>query len=191
MVKNNAVALLNHIDRQVAALVADNIGAELPEENLEVKSDKKSPALSMANTISKTDTKCVAIILNGVAEDEKLTEWVKALVRYNLNYSIVAKKLSVINTGLKVTDTFNTADSSLFDGALLISNEPKLETPVLEFIETTYKHFKPLAVAISDQKALKGSRVKLDTTGVYDLKQADILQFVEGIKKGRFWNRQL
>ena len=45
----------------------------------------------------------------------------------------------------KITDTFDTADSSLFDAALVISSQPAIEPPVLEFMETTYKHFKPLA----------------------------------------------
>ncbi|ETI69773.1 catalase [Neobacillus vireti] len=191
LVKNNAVALFNHIDRQLAKEVAENIGAELPEENLEVKSDKKSPALSMANTVSKPDTKSVAILLNGEPANEKLTEWVKTLAQYNINYSIIAKKIHPINTVLKVTDTFDTADSSLFDAALLISTEPEIETPVLEFIEITFKHFKSLALALSNNQALEQSRVHLNTAGVYDLTQADIHQFVEGIGQGRFWERQL
>lgn len=190
MVKNNAVALLNRIDRQMAQEVADNIGAELPEENLELKSDKKSPALSMANTISKPDTKSVAIILNGEPDVEQLTEWVKTLAQQNLNYSIVAKKVRALNAALKVTDTFDTADSSLFDAALLISGEPKIEIPALEFIETTFKHFKPLAVAISDRQSLANSRVRFDEAGVYDLSQTGILQFIEGIAQDRFWDRQ-
>jgi catalase len=190
MVKNNAVALLNRIDRQMAQEVADNIGAELPEENLELKSDKNSPALSMANTISKPDTKSVAIILNGEPDFEQLTEWVKTLAQQNLNYSIVAKKVRDLNAELKVTDTFDMADSSLFDAALLISSVPKIETLALEFIETTFKHFKPLAVFISDRQSLTNSRVRLDEAGVYDLSKTRILEFIEGIAQDRFWDRQ-
>ena len=65
-----------------------------------------------------------------------------------------------------------------------------MDTPVLEFIETTFKHFKPLAVAIKESKALGRSRVHLDAAGVYDLSKADILEFIEGIAKGRFWDRK-
>nr|WP_256239000.1 hypothetical protein [Bacillus sp. EB600] len=144
MVKSNAVALLNHIDRQMAQEVADNIDAELPKESLELKSDKNSPALSMANTISKPDTKSVAIILNGEPDIEQLTEWVKTLAQQNLNYSIVAKKVRDLNAALKVTDTFDMADSSLFDAALLISSVPKIETIDLEFIETTLQTFQTI-----------------------------------------------
>ena len=64
MVKTNVIALLNHVDRQLAQ-VANIVGAPLPKENHEVNSDAKSPALSMSNTIFKSDSKNVAILLNG------------------------------------------------------------------------------------------------------------------------------
>ncbi len=51
MVKANVIALLNHVDRQLAQEVANIVGAPLPKENHEVNSDAKSPALSMSNTI--------------------------------------------------------------------------------------------------------------------------------------------
>lgn len=65
MVKANVIALLNHVDRQLAQEVANIVGAPLPKENHEVNSDAKSPALSMSNTICKSDSKNVAILLNG------------------------------------------------------------------------------------------------------------------------------
>ena len=58
MVKANVIALLNHVDRQLAQEVANIIGAPLPKENHEVNSDAKSPALSMSNTILNLIPKC-------------------------------------------------------------------------------------------------------------------------------------
>jgi len=191
MVKNNAVALLNHIDRQVAEEVAGKIGAELPEENLEVKSDKKSPALSMANTVNQPATKCAAILLDGEPDDEKLTDWIRKLAQYNINYSIVAKKMYTISPVLKVTDTFDTSDSSLFDAAILVSTSTEVEPSILEFMETTFKHFKPVGVAVKETQALAQCRVKIDSPGVYDLTKVDINPFIEGMAKGRFWERSL
>ncbi len=65
MVRANVISLLNHIDRELTEEVAENIGVTVPKENYEVQSTKKSPALSMENTIFKPDTKKVAILLNG------------------------------------------------------------------------------------------------------------------------------
>ncbi|WP_413303905.1 catalase [Bacillus sp. 1P10SD] len=191
LVKNNAVALLNRIDRNLAQEVAENIGAILPEENLEVKSDKKSPALSMANTIKKTDTRSVAILVTGNPDTDQLTEWIKTLAQHNLNYSIVANKIQPLNAVLKVTDTFDTVDSSLFDAAILISSEAKLPAPALEFAETTYKHYKPLAISLSERNALNNSRLQVDEAGVFDLATKDIHSFIDGIAQARFWDRML
>ncbi|MFT8322601.1 MAG: catalase [Bacillus sp. (in: firmicutes)] len=188
-VKNNAISVLNHIDRQIAEEVADNIGALLPKENHEVKTDKKSPALSMAKTVRKPDTKNVAILINGKADADQLTKWIKTLAQHKVNYSIVDKKVHSLNNKLKVTNTFDTADSSLFDAAVLVSSEASIATPALEFIEMTYKHFKPLAVSIADPKSLNQSRVKLNEPGVYNFSDKTISDFVDGIAEGRFWDR--
>jgi catalase len=191
LVKNNAVALLNRIDRNLAQEVAENIGAILPEENLEVKSDKKSPALSMANTIKKTDTRSVAILVSDNPDTDQLTEWIKTLAQHNLNYSIVANKIQPLNAVLKVTDTFDTVDSSLFDAAILISSEAKLPVPALEFAETTYKHYKPLAISLTERNALNNSRLQVDEAGVFDLATTDFQSFIDGIAQARFWDRML
>ncbi|MED3571025.1 catalase [Cytobacillus praedii] len=188
-VKANAAALLNHIDRQLAQEVADNIGVPLPKENLEIKSDKISPALSMANTIYKPDSKNVAIVLNGKPNLPLLSEWVQTLANHRLNYSIVDKKVSRFDDSLKVTDTYDTTDPSLFDAVLVISNESLIQTPVLEFMETAFKHYKPIALALRDPHALDSSRIKLEGEGVFNLSDSTIESFIKGIAQGRFWNR--
>ncbi|TCJ03010.1 catalase [Cytobacillus praedii] len=188
-VKANAAALLNHIDRQLAQEVADNIGVPLPKENLEIKSEKISPALSMANTIYKPDSKSVAIVLNGKPNLPLLSEWVQTLANHRLNYSIVDKKVSRFDDSLKVTDTYDTTDPSLFDAVLVISNESLIQTPVLEFIETAFKHYKPLALALRDPHALDSSRIKVEGEGVFNLSDSTIESFIKGIAQGRFWNR--
>ncbi|MFT8318176.1 MAG: catalase [Sporolactobacillus sp.] len=188
-VKDQAIALLNHIDRRMAENVAENIDAALPEKNLEVKSGKQSPALSMAKTTEKAESKSVAILLNGAPNAAQLNEWVKALAGQRINYSILDQKVHELGSGLKVTDTFNTADSTLFDAALLISSEAKLLPKTLEFIETTFRHYKPLAYAASQADALKQSRIPLDEAGLYDLSKTDIQSFIKGIAHARFWER--
>ncbi|MCM2981221.1 catalase [Niallia sp. FSL W8-0951] len=188
-VKNHAVALLNRIDRSIAEEVAKNIGAVLPQENLEVKSVKKSPALSMANTIKKPDTRCVAILLNGEPDSAQLLQWVQALAANKVNFSIVDKHLRTIDGELKVTDTYDTADASLFDAALLISTSTKLETKAIEFIEMTFNHYKPLGISINDYAALEKSRITINEPGIFDLAKNTINDFITGIAEARFWNR--
>ncbi|MCB5236458.1 catalase [Niallia circulans] len=188
-VKNNAVELLNRIDRSIAEEVANNIGAVLPKDNLEVKSTNKSPALSMATTVKKPDTRCVAILLNGEPDNAQLLQWVQALAANKVNFSIVDKNLHTIDGELKVTDTYDTADASLFDAALLISTNGKLENKAIEFIEMTFNHFKPLGISVSDYAALEKSRVTINEPGIFDLTKVTINNFVTGVAEARFWSR--
>ncbi|MEK5382753.1 catalase [Niallia sp. FSL W8-0635] len=188
-VKNNAVELLNRIDRSIAEEVAKNIGAVLPKENLEVNSTKKSPALSMANTVKKPDTRSVAILLNGEPDKAQLLQWVQTLAANKVNFSIVDKSLHTIDGELKVTDTYDTADASLFDAALLISTNGKIETKAIEFIEMTFNHYKPLGISVSDYAVLNKSRVPINEAGIFDFAKDTMDDFVTGIAEARFWNR--
>lgn len=188
-VKNNAIELLNRIDRNIAEEVANNIGGVLPKDNLEVKSANKSPALSMATTVKKPDTRCVAILLNGEPDNAQLLQWVQALAANKVNFSIVDKNLHTIDGELKVTDTYDTADASLFDAALLISTNGKLENKAIEFIEMTFNHFKPLGISVSDYAALEKSRVTINEPGIFDLTKVTINNFVTGVAEARFWSR--
>ncbi|EMA6344152.1 catalase [Bacillus cytotoxicus] len=189
MVKANVIALLNHVDRQLAQEVAAVVGAPLPKENHEIHSDAKSPALSMANTISKAASKNVAILLNGEISVSLLSEWIQAFTQHRMNYSIVDQKVYHFNDSIKVTDTYTTTDPSLFDAVLVFSSEPVIQTPVLQFAETTFKHFKPIAHLVSNPLALDDCMFKLDGAGVYNLKDTTVESFIEGIAQGRFWNR--
>ena len=95
----------------------------LPKENHEVNSDAKSPALSMSNTIFKSDSKNVAILLNGDPSVSLLSEWIQAFAQHRMNYSIIDNKIYHFNDSIKVTDTYTTTDSSLFDAVLVFSSE--------------------------------------------------------------------
>jgi catalase len=191
MVKENAVDLLNRIDRHLAEVVADNLGVQVPEENNEVQSDKTSPALSMANTIKKPDTKSVALLLAGDVDANQVKQWVKQLADHNVNYSLVGKKAYMLGD-LKVKETYDTVDSSLFDAAFLVSAATSVEDDVLEFIENTYKHYKPLALHVHHKEALATCRVKTDQPGVFtfDAHNLDGFDtFIDGIATARFWDR--
>jgi catalase len=190
-VKTNAIALLNHIDRNLAQEVADHIGTPLPKENMEVKSDKKSPALSMADTVLMPDTRKVAIVRIGDPDVEQFAKWTTALTENKVNYTIVGDKLYDLPNPLRVTATYETVDPTLFDAVLLVSSEDAIPMPALAFIETTFKHYKPLAVALIDPQCLDKARVKLDEAGVYNLNNSTIQAFISGIAQGRFWKRQL
>ncbi|MRR40457.1 catalase HPII, partial [Bacillus anthracis] len=71
----------------------------------------------------------------------------------------------------------------------VFSSESAIHPPVLEYSETTFKHFKPIARVRSNPSALDNSKIKLDGAGIYNLANTSIESFIEGIAQGRFWNR--
>ena len=163
----------------------------MPEENNEVQSDKTSPALSMANTIKKPDTKSVALLLAGDVDANQVKQWVQTLADHNVNYSLVGKKAYMLGD-LKVKETYDTVDSSLFDAAFLVSTATTIEDDVLEFIENTYKHYKPLALHVHHKEALATCRVKQDQPGVFTFEEHNLdgfNAFIDGIATARFWDR--
>ena len=67
----------------------------------------------MSNTIFKSDSKNVAILLNGDPSVSLLSEWIQAFAQHRMNYSIIDNKIYHFNDSIKVTDTYTTTDSSL------------------------------------------------------------------------------
>ncbi len=112
-----------------------------------------------------------------------------ALLENKVDYEIVDKKIHDLSGGEKVMQTYATADSTLYDAVLLVSNQSPLPEPIIEFIENTYKHYKPLAFALTDDHSIDSRIVKLEEPGVYDLGNDRIQSFIDGIAKGRFWER--
>lgn len=190
-VKANAVSLLNHIDRGLAQEVAGRIGAPLPEENKESKSEDKSPALSMANTTLSPDTRRVAIVRIGDPDPERFADWTLALKDHNVNYTIVGRRIHDLPNPLQAVADYETTDPTLFDAVLVDGSEGDLPAAALPFLETTYKHAKPLAFAFRDPEALKNVRIEPDAPGVYDLNRSTIQAFISGIAQGRFWEREI
>lgn len=191
LVKENAIDLLNRIDRELAEIVADHLGVVVPDSNNEVVSDASSPALSMANTVSVPDTRSVAVLLSGDVSANQVKQWVQALAERNINYSLVGKKGHTLGD-LRVKETYDTVDSSLFDAAFLISATHSVEDVVLEFIENTYKHYKPLALHLHDASVLDTCRVKPDQPGVFSFPEHSLDgfdAFIDGIAQARFWDR--
>lgn len=191
VVKANAVSLLNHIDRGLAQEVADRIGAPLPEENKESKSEDVSPALSMANTTLSPDTRHVAIVRIGDPDPERFAEWTLALTDHNVNYTIVGRRIHDLPNPLQAAADYETTDPTLFDAVLVYDNEGVLPAAALPFFETTYQHAKPLAFALRDPEALKTVRIEPDAPGVYDLNRSTVQAFISGIAQGRFWEREM
>lgn len=187
-VKENAVNNINHVDKELAATIAKRIGVKPPSEDVEVKSDKKSPALSMENTVKKLDTLSVAVLVTEDSKEDELKGLIKAFTDNKVNYKLVAKEATTIGS-LKVTETFDTVHSTFFDGIVVVDAKLPLLPPVKDYIEAANRHFKTIGYTTQAKEAIEATSVKPDGVGIVEVKDAKA--FLDELVKMRHWDREL
>ena len=188
-VKENAVANINKVDKELAAQIADKIGVTPPSKDEEVKSDKKSPALSMENTVKKLDTLSVAIMVTEQSDEQSIKTIVKHLSNKKVNYKLVAEKAMTIGA-FKVTETFDTVHSTFFDGLIVLDAEVPLLPPAKDYIEAANRHFKTIGYTKQSEAAIDATSVKKNQPGIIKM-DAEVAQYLEALVEQRHWDRKL
>ncbi len=174
-IRERMLGILLHVDKTLAAKVADGLGMQVPKEseypiNHSVPADgiqknyepvnmkqsiEKSDALSMANTIKNSiKTRCIAILATNGVNEKSLTEMKHALEAEGATTKVVALKLGTI-TGvkgkeIKVDQSFLNTASVLFDAVYIPSGEKSAnalsaDPDAIHFVNEAYKHCKAIA----------------------------------------------
>ncbi|TDM40380.1 catalase [Macrococcoides goetzii] len=188
-VKENAVANINKVDKDLATQIAEKIGVDAPTADEEVKSDKKSPALSMENTVKKLDTLSVALLVTEQSDEAKIKKLLSTLADNKVNYKLVSEKAFKLGE-LKVSETFDTVHSTLFDGLIVLDVKTPLLPPVKDFIEAANRHFKTIGYDASVANALEETAVDVAQPGIVELSdKAD--KYLDALVVQRHWDRKL
>ncbi|RAA71536.1 catalase HPII, partial [Burkholderia multivorans] len=106
-VRQRAVNQLNKIDRELAERVADNVGVQVPEENEEVKSDKKDSQLTMEKYDRPLPGHSVAVLVNGDIDAETLKNYAKTFAEHGLNYAFVGKQQKDLSDDISINETYD------------------------------------------------------------------------------------
>ncbi|WP_414050643.1 catalase [Macrococcus animalis] len=187
-VKENAVNNINYVDHALATEIAERIGVKAPKEDVEVKSDKQSPTLSMENTVKKLDTLSVALMVTEDTKPEDVTSIIKTLTDNKVNHKLVAQK--AMNLGdLKVTETFDTVHSTFFDGIIVVDAKVPLLPPAKDYIEAANRHFKTIGYSAAAKAAIEATSV--DPNGIGIVEVNDVNAYLDELVKQRHWDRQL
>jgi len=174
-IRQRMVALLNLVDKELAARVAEGLGfREIPALELPINrsipgdgdpadfesrtiggDQGESPALSMANTIKNTvATRKVAILAADGVDTASLKQMKDALERAGAAGKIVAPRLGVLQgaDGDEVLIDFSllTTASVLFDAVYVPGGARSVEAlleerDAVEFVTEAYRHSKPIA----------------------------------------------
>ena len=195
-VKQQVVEMFSNVSVDLANRIAENLGVSPPENQTESNITKTSPALSMENTVTKLDTRKVAIILaNGFKSD--VIPIINEMRSYGLDVEFVGGKLGMVqsldNDTIEINHTFLTADSVLFDAVYAVGGneeDEKFNKDAIYFIKEAFKHYKPIGASFEGKKWLQENNMA-QALGVVVEDQMDEFteRFFDSILAHRHWNR--
>jgi catalase len=211
-VRERMVDRLNHIDHELAKLVAIGIGITAPMQAVTKNHGQSSPAVSQESLAVKTAKgRKVAILVADGVDAEQVRTIKQALTEAGAHAQIVSKFMGTIQSvegeALMVDKTFLTSASVMFDAVYVPGGVQSIATlkangDVIEFINEAFRHCKPIAATAEGVELLKESSLKgislsdqsQNDQGVITAKApADLSKvaksFVEAIAQHRFWTR--
>lgn len=200
-IRQNAVDMFANVDEDMAKEIAENVGAKKPNaergfDPAGVKPTKEASSVkltefSQENTIFKPDTLKVGIYSDN-DDDFDFKSLVKKIKDNKAKAEIIQGDLSDTKDGQMVKHRYETIHPVLEDALIVVVPEKpskEFKKNVGEFVEETYKHYKPIWVIGNSDGILDKEQEKADGVMVTkDMK--DIDKFIENLAKQRFWNRE-
>lgn len=196
-VRQQNVEMWAHVDREMACIIADNIGVDRPQAT-NVPVTKSSPAISEANTPHYAYTQKVGVLIENGFNSEEVRNTLDTLKQYGVFIDIISEKLGHVTgsdgTKLKVDGTFTTKYPVLYDSIYVVGgradNQARFNQDLMEFIYEQYKHYKPIGVATTGQRYLQPSENNNLLGVVFATNNPNFgEEFVGAIAQQRFWNR--
>jgi catalase len=177
--------------------VAQHIGAE-PPKGEESKYSKVSPTLSQENTIKKSDTLKIGVIISEGFNADEFNTMMKALKDAKTMPEILSNTLAPV----KGSDgkeqfpkrTLLSTDAVLFDAIYVLADykaNDEFATNVKKFIQETYMHFKPLGISNFASEFLKPEMNGQPGVTVGDGKGEYASRFIADISVHRHWDRNV
>ena len=196
-IKQQVVDMFGNVNVDMMTQVALKVGAE-PPKGEGSKYGKISPALSQENTIKKSDTLKIGVIISDGYNADEFNTMMIALKEAKTIPEIISNTLGPVkgNQGSEQLPkrTLSSTDAVLFDAIYVLSGEnanEEFESNAKRFIQETYVHFKPLAVSQSASKFLKPEMKDQPGVTVGDGKAEYASKFIQDISTHRHWERKI
>lgn len=197
-VRQQVVDVLVKVDREMATIVAENIGVNRPSGgNVPVETSYAS--LSQANTPKFAATQKVGVLIGDSFNSAEVTNVLNVLKKNGVFFDIISERLGSVTgtdgTKIKVNKTFLTSSPYLVDSLYVVggnsNNQRKLNADITEFVHVAYQHYKPIGVATSGQNFIHSSQGNNLAGVVFAANNPNFSEdFVAAIAEMRFWNRK-
>lgn len=196
-VRQQNVDLLVNVDRELARIVARNIGVNEPSGN-HVNVTTSYPSLSQANTPKYAYTQKVGVLIGNGYDSREVNHVLNILRDYGVFIEIISERLGTVTAQdgatLKVDATFLTSSPYLVDSLYVVGGEAENERDfrynMTKYIQVAYEHYKPIGVATTGEPFIQTSKQN-NLAGVVFAKDHPnfATEFVQAIAEQRFWNR--
>lgn len=196
-VRQQCVDLLVNVDKEMASIVADNVGVNRPSGN-NVPVSTSYPSLSQASTPKYAYSLKVGVLIGDEFNGNEVNNVLKALEEAGVFVVIVSDTLGTVtgNDGstLKVDETFLTTSPYLLDSFYVVGgnakNEGKFAYDIQDYVSVAYKHYKPIGVASNGQSYLHPSEENNLEGVVFANNNPNFNEdFISAIAHQRFWDR--
>jgi catalase len=213
LIRERLVTMLNRVDEQLAAQVAEGLGIKtipLMAPGIVKKMDtlSASPALSMANTVkNEIRARKVAILAAESVDVEAILNMKSALENAGAKTKVIASSLGILSDGnnktIAVDHTIVTQPSVAFDAVFIAGSKHSVailmaSDEALQFVAEAYKHGKAIATMAEGEEFLRKIGINTDKasipSGVIIGSETGLLSsfaqdFITAIASHRHWHR--
>lgn len=199
-IRQQVVDMFANVDVGLATAVAEAVGAEFPSDVEESQVTESSPALSQMGTVKRPETRKVAVLIGKGFDGDEVESVVNACVAAGMTVDIVSDKFGVIygenDLAVEVDETFLTVHATLYDAVYVVGGETdnmkKFTMDMVEFINETYKHYKPIGVASTGKTFFDASVAEEGPGVIADTDPSTFGNaFVDAVSAHRHWDRKV
>jgi catalase len=213
LIRERIVTMLNEVDEQLAAQVAEGLGIKIIS-TMEPRVAKKpdalpaSPVLSMANTVkNEIKTRKIAILAAEAVDIEALTNMKSALEKAGAKVKVIASSLGTLSDGnsrtIAVDHTIAAMPSVTFDAVFIPGSKHSIamlmaSDEALQFVTEAYKHGKAIATTEEGEEFLLKIGINTDKASIpagiiianeTELPFSFAQDFIAAIASHRHWDR--
>lgn len=215
-IRQRVVDMFNNVDGQLAAKIAEGIGATPPKDPGGTGVTESSPAVSQKNTVMSAKTRSVAVLIENGFNYTELSQVMEQLKGAGMYVKLVSKNLGMITSvegqELEVDKNWLTTASVQYDAIYVCGgqqsvNSLKSQGDALHFINEAFKHCKTIGatnegVELLNESNIKGVETadpqkkdkvinKLGVVTVYAAETDEFCQeFINAVSQHRHWGRQ-
>ena len=196
-VRQQNVNLLVNVDKEMANIIADNIGVDRPSGS-QVPVSTSYPSLSQYNTPSYAYTQKVGVLIGNGFNGNDVSNVLNYLQQCGVFVTIISETRGTVTgadgTKLKVDQAFLTTSPYLVDSLYVVGgsskNQAKFNQDMTNFVQNAYTHYKPIGVASTGQSFIQASQNNNLAGVVFAANNPNFGgEFVSAIAQQRFWKR--